>query len=247
MAVNESLEDYENYFARLRAFQMICERDEYKITARTSMLFDNGGLFFTVLEEKGRAIQEINKLVIQVPNTNVERVIRKIRSDCEEISNGFDLINSKVRLFVDTKESGDNKFQIQLKKFSDNERTFYYGFASLTASFYDFYKWFIETIELPETSENNKKEVKDKLTHKQQILLLHSIGFFDLEIFSTLSTKQKGVLVSHILNRTEKDSEDLIRYFRGKKTEDKFETKTTTNIKVVKELLKKINREDIKV
>ncbi len=95
--------------------------------------------------------------------------------------------------------------------------------------------------------EEIEKPAKDKLTHKQQILLLHSIGFFDLTIISSLSNKQKGVLVSHVLNRTEKDSEDLIRYFGGKKKEKKFETKTPANIKAVKELLKQIGREDIRV
>lgn len=98
-----------------------------------------------------------------------------------------------------------------------------------------------------EIEEQEKKISKDKLSHRQQILTLFSIGFFSLPIVETLGAKQKGILVSHILNRTEKDSEDLIRYFNGKKKEKNFECKTPENIKTVKELLSKIGRGDIEI
>lgn len=108
------------------------------------------------------------------------------------------------------------------------------------------YRFFTDKTEI---EEQEKKIVKDKLTHKQQILTLFSIGFFNLPFVETLGAKQKGVLVSHILNRTEKDSEDLIRYFGGKTKEKsgKYVTRTPENIKVVKELLSKIGKKDIDV
>jgi hypothetical protein len=103
-------------------------------------------------------------------------------------------------------------------------------------------------IEESQTSkEDPGKPAKDKLTHKQQILLLHSIGFFDLEIFKYLNETQKGVLVSHIVNRDEKNSEDNIRYVKGKRASE--ETKgifTKANLKTVNELLEKVGLKQYK-
>ena len=101
---------------------------------------------------------------------------------------------------------------------------------------------------LPEAvKEEINNSPKDKLTHKQQILLLKTIGFFDLPIFQTLSTKNKGILVSSLLNRTEKDSKDFITYLLGKNKKERFEVRTDNNIKAVKELLIKIGKTDIEV
>jgi hypothetical protein len=102
-----------------------------------------------------------------------------------------------------------------------------------------------ESIERINKQEVIEKEAKDKLTHRQQILLLNSIGFFELPIFQTLTQKQKGILVSHLLNRTEKDSEDLIRYLKGRNKDKKFEVKTETNVNAIKYLLKKIGQEHL--
>lgn len=110
-------------------------------------------------------------------------------------------------------------------------------------------EWVNKKLDLIGSEEQTKKETKnaDKLSHRQQILTLHSIGFFELPTVKNIGAKQKGILVSHILNRTEKDSEDLIRYFDGRKKERRFECKTPDNIKVVKELLSKIGRGDIEI
>lgn len=96
--------------------------------------------------------------------------------------------------------------------------------------------------------EETEKPTKDKLTNKQQILLLNQLGFFDLDFFNDLNETQKGVLVSHIVNRDEKNSEDNVRYVRGKKTKE--ETRkifTEKNIKTVNELLEKIGLKQYKI
>lgn len=78
---------------------------------------------------------------------------------------------------------------------------------------------------------------KDKLTHKQQILLLNQLGFFELPFYNNLSTINKGKLVSNLLNRTEKDSLEIVRGLKGK-PDDKYKTNTHSNKETVNKLLK---------
>lgn len=85
-------------------------------------------------------------------------------------------------------------------------------------------------------TDNLTSEPKDKLTHKQQILLLKQIGFFDLPVFNELSTVKKGKLVSHLLNRTEKVSLEIVRGLNGK-PDKSYKVDTADNIKQVNNLL----------
>lgn len=89
------------------------------------------------------------------------------------------------------------------------------------------------------------KEQKDKLSHKQQILTLFQIGFFDLPQIKNLSIKKKGQLISHFINRDEKNSSDYIRYFAGKNIQAKYNCKTSENIKTVNQLLKSLGLKEI--
>lgn len=52
---------------------------------------------------------------------------------------------------------------------------------------------------------------KDKLSTKQQILLLHKLGIFDLEQIQSLTEQKRGILFGNLLNRNEKNAEDTIR------------------------------------
>jgi len=89
------------------------------------------------------------------------------------------------------------------------------------------------------------KEHKDKLSHKQQILTLFQIGFFDVPQIKNLSIKKKGQLISHFINRDEKNTSDYIRYFAGKNIQAKHNCKTSENIKTVNQLLKNLGLKEI--
>ena len=105
-------------------------------------------------------------------------------------------------------------------------------------------KWNIDKIEKSIAALNPDVAIevattKDKLSHKQQILLLKQLGFFELPIFQKLTTKQKGKLVSHLINRTEKDSLELIRGMNGK-TVKPYIIKTKVNTETVNKLLSEL-------
>lgn len=80
--------------------------------------------------------------------------------------------------------------------------------------------------------ENNS----DKLSHKQQILFLEKLGFFDLPTLKNLTTINKGKLLSYLLNRSEKNSTDYIRNLdvpKGRVKKDANFVKTEKNIQHV--------------
>jgi len=90
-----------------------------------------------------------------------------------------------------------------------------------------------------------KKLKEDNLSHKQQILLLFNLGFFDLPKIKELSIQKKGRIISAIINRDEKNASDYIRYFNGKNIESKYECKTPTNLKAVNQILKEVGLPEI--
>ena len=59
------------------------------------------------------------------------------------------------------------------------------------------------------------------LTLKQDVLLLHRIGFFELEPVKNLTTQNQGRLVGRLFGKNEKNAEDLIRNRQGKNLEKK--------------------------
>jgi len=93
--------------------------------------------------------------------------------------------------------------------------------------------------------ENPENEKKNKLSHKQQILVLFYLGFFDLPKIKELSNQKKAKIISAIINKDEKNTSDYIRYYNGKKTLNKFNCKTPANISVVNQILKEISLPEI--
>lgn len=95
---------------------------------------------------------------------------------------------------------------------------------------------------LPQTNDIVKE---NGLSHKQQVLFLFQIGFFDLPQIKNLSIQDKGKIVSTITNKDEKNSSDYIRYFNGKNIEPKFNCKTPKNIEAVNLILKELGLSEI--
>jgi hypothetical protein len=93
--------------------------------------------------------------------------------------------------------------------------------------------------------EDSKKE-KDKLTHKQQVILLERLGVFQSELLNSLTIEQKGKLFSHLLNRDEKNTTEYIRNLNMPKksvSKDVYFVKTDENIKKVSQLVKELGLE----
>jgi hypothetical protein len=87
----------------------------------------------------------------------------------------------------------------------------------------------------------------DQLSHKQQILLLKAIGFYDMERVKNLTTVNKGILTSYILRRDRKNSSDYIRYSEGKNNDGKFNLTTQENIAAVNKILKEVGLNDAEI
>jgi hypothetical protein len=97
-----------------------------------------------------------------------------------------------------------------------------------------------------------EKETEDQLTnnkgftHKQQILLLHKLGFFDLPAIEKLNDLKKGKLFSILLGKNVDNTENLIRY---RHTQKKGEIQSSyflynpKNVEKVTELLKELGIE----
>jgi hypothetical protein len=94
--------------------------------------------------------------------------------------------------------------------------------------------------EEPEGESSPIGNPKEGLTHKQQILFLKQIGFFDLPAVKELSLTHQGILTGALLNRDRHNTEDYIRYAGGhKNVPAKFQLGTAPNKKAVNEVLKK--------
>lgn len=61
-----------------------------------------------------------------------------------------------------------------------------------------------------------------KLTLKQQILVMHRLGILDLEKIQNMTVQNQGKLFGYLFNKNEKNAEDLIRNRHGKNVEKKF-------------------------
>lgn len=82
--------------------------------------------------------------------------------------------------------------------------------------------------------EQSKRKPKKELetSSKQQILILHYLGFLD-QIDS--ETTKKAILFSRLLNRNEQNIREFITYVNGRKIEES-EIKTESNIKAVRKV-----------
>jgi hypothetical protein len=81
---------------------------------------------------------------------------------------------------------------------------------------------------------DNDVTKKDRLSTKQQILLLQTLGIFDLPQICSLTEKKRGILFGNLLNRHEKNAEDTIR---NRFDESQF---SISDKKIVSELLEKV-------
>ena len=82
-----------------------------------------------------------------------------------------------------------------------------------------------------------------KSTHKQQILLLERLGFFELPTVQQLTAQNKGKLLSQLLNRSEKNSTEYIRNLSVPKNmvaKDAYFMKTEQNTRRVDEIINSI-------
>jgi hypothetical protein len=81
---------------------------------------------------------------------------------------------------------------------------------------------------------------KEKLSNRQQILLLHKLGVFDLSRIQKLTDIEKGKLFGHLLNRNEDNTENYIRYRNGKNVDKKYSLYLPRVETKVLELLKEL-------
>lgn len=182
---------------------------------------------FELLGNVNLALQEIGNL-IYANNNNSNILIERIKRDCERVVLNY---NRYINAYEELEE--EEKFGIE--KF--NEEKFH---------FFRFYEEFSGMVGSAEIS--NLKKSTDKLTNKQQVLLLIQLGIHETEFFKKLSETEKGILFGHLLNRDEKNTEDNFRYVLGKRVNQ--ETKsiyTSKNIKVVNVLLEKVGLDLLKI
>jgi hypothetical protein len=89
-----------------------------------------------------------------------------------------------------------------------------------------------------ENDGDNETTVKDKLTHTAKILLLHHLGILDLPVFGELTDIQKGKLFGHLLNPSDDNTENYIRYRMGKNVDTKYKLDKAKAVKSVEKLLR---------
>jgi hypothetical protein len=211
---------------------------EFEIpTHETLYLYANES---SVIFEEVRAEFEKNKLCCTTPlqlenlkNYYTGQLKNEFSDFIEQVSlassygdkKNKDFITGKSQLNKNYKE-GNNLSLPQMNDLSLSYSIIRKGIEEITA--------------LHPNEELQKEEVKnvskDKLTHKQQILLLKQIGFFELPFCDKLTTANKGKLVSNLLNRTEKDSVEIVRGLQGK-PDEKYNTNTNRNKETVNKLL----------
>lgn len=99
-------------------------------------------------------------------------------------------------------------------------------------------------VEEEKTDPLGKTEIQ-KLTTKQQVLLLHTLGLLELPFVKEMSTVNKALLFSSLINRSEKNVKDLITYIDGKNPPKEFACYTADNVSAVNSVLKKIGLAEI--
>lgn len=71
----------------------------------------------------------------------------------------------------------------------------------------------------PTVEKVEEKEQMGRRPHKEQIILLHKLGFLDLPIFKKLTGEQKGVLFGRLLGFSAKNTGDYISHIGHKGTD----------------------------
>ena len=88
-------------------------------------------------------------------------------------------------------------------------------------------------------------EKREKLTNKQQVLILHKLGILDLPVIQSLSIQNQGKLFARLFSRNEKNTEDYIRYRRGKKVDKKFSLELPEVENAVTDLLNELGIKNV--
>lgn len=185
------------------------------------------GYSFELLENVDLALQEIGNLIYS-NNNNSNILIERIKRDCERIVLNYNR-------YLNTYEELEDQEKYGLEKFKQEKFHFF--------RFYESFKGMVGSAEI-----SNLRKSADKLTNKQQVLLLYQLGVFNSDgFFGNLNETQKGVLFGYLLNRDEKNTEDYIRYVGGKKNQESNEIKSDINIKAVNSVLEKVGLNNLKI
>ncbi|MBN8851363.1 MAG: hypothetical protein BGO55_09325 [Sphingobacteriales bacterium 50-39] len=96
-----------------------------------------------------------------------------------------------------------------------------------------------------EVKEEQTGSVKSEFSHRSQILLLHRLGIFDLEIFKNLTDVQRGKLFGRLLNRNIDNTENYIRYRKGKNVDVKYRLENRQSVRPVEDLLRECSLENL--
>ena len=96
--------------------------------------------------------------------------------------------------------------------------------------------------EYEKINELEKKQNDEKLSLKQQMLLIECLGFHKHEEIGSLDNTKKAKLFSALLNRNEQNIRELLTYGGGEKKDlkPKHIIKTEANINEISELLDKL-------
>lgn len=84
----------------------------------------------------------------------------------------------------------------------------------------------------------------DKLSNKQQVLLIHKLGFLDLPLIQDLTIQNQGKLFAKLFGRNEKNTEDYIRYRNGK-CDKKHSLNLPEVQKAINDLLKEVGLDNL--
>ena len=121
----------------------------------------------------------------------------------------------------------------------------YNGFTKYIDEEYFHTRGYRVSDELPQPQQSSDS-ISARFTHKQQILLLHKLGFFDLPAIDKLTDLKKGKLFALLLSKNIDNTENLIRYRRTQKKgeiQSSYYLYDDKNVEKVNELLKELGIE----
>lgn len=126
---------------------------------------------------------------------------------------------AKIALSINRQELGFlDSLHLQLQPIKEYEDAIAY--FSLKLNIYqNFWKEFLESLDHEFALESGINTINEVLhipkqketTTKQQVLLLHTLGIFNLPEFGKITVQQQGILFGFLLNRNAKNTEDTIR------------------------------------
>lgn len=130
--------------------------------------------------------------------------------------------------------------RIEKENSLSNQMNFFYPEEEMIKEIEQIIRQLIQDYESIEKLEALESE--EKLTLKQQILLLEYLGILKMDKISNLDTKKKAVLISCLLNRGEQSVRELLTYIGGVKKDlkSKYNARTAENTEVVEKILNSV-------